>query len=126
MAVVLWRCNTAAPTSGTTGIDNRLLHIVRLVSAAVGGAEARVVAAHARTNLELSHKELCRLRPGEWLGDEVMNMYAALLQVGGSELGHAGGFCAVPRTLSVLKACWFMNSASEGQVAARHHFWELP
>lgn len=58
-----------------------LLHLRDAVSTAEGDAGDTVVATHARANLALTQKELCRLRPKEWLGDEVINMYLALLQV---------------------------------------------
>lgn len=40
-----------------------------------------VVVSHARSSLELTRYDLSTLRPGEWLNDECMNMYMALLQV---------------------------------------------
>jgi Ulp1 family protease len=40
-----------------------------------------VVVRHSRSNLELTRYDLSTMRPGEWLNDECMNMYMALLQV---------------------------------------------
>lgn len=40
-----------------------------------------MVVSHARSSLELTRYDLSTLRPGEWLNDECMNMYMALLQV---------------------------------------------
>jgi Ulp1 family protease len=40
-----------------------------------------VLASHERSKLELAGHDLKTLAPGQWLNDECMNMYIALLQV---------------------------------------------
>jgi len=46
------------------------------------GSDHDVLASHERASLELMRADLATMRPGEWLNDECMNMYMALLQVG--------------------------------------------
>lgn len=43
--------------------------------------EGTVLASHERSKLELAGHDLKTLAPGQWLNDECMNMYIALLQV---------------------------------------------
>lgn len=57
------------------------LHVRVNALTAAGEAADRVVATHARTNLALTQHNVSRMRPGEWLDDECINMYLALLQV---------------------------------------------
>lgn len=45
-----------------------------------GDPEEKLVS-HARSNLDLTRYDLSTLKPMEWLNDECMNMYMALLQV---------------------------------------------
>jgi hypothetical protein len=40
-----------------------------------------VLASHDRSKLELAGHDLKTMAPGDWLNDECMNMYIALLQV---------------------------------------------
>mmetsp|Transcript_34602 Transcript_34602/g.82074 ORF Transcript_34602/g.82074 Transcript_34602/m.82074 type:complete len:273 (-) Transcript_34602:673-1491(-) len=46
----------------------------------IGTPEHAVVAMHPITRDRLYGKDMWRLQPGEWLGDEVINMYLKLLQ----------------------------------------------
>jgi len=46
------------------------------------GRDDELLTSHQRASLELTRADLATMRPGEWLNDECINMYMALLQVG--------------------------------------------
>jgi hypothetical protein len=46
-----------------------------------GGRAHEVLSLHERSGLQATRADLATLAPGEWLNDEVMNLYTALLQV---------------------------------------------
>lgn len=45
-----------------------------------GGPPGEVLAAHQKTNLEVTRGDFECMKPGQWLNDEVINFYIALLQ----------------------------------------------
>lgn len=47
------------------------------------GPLEEVLTKHERACIDLTREHMGCLRRGEWLNDEVMNMYMAMLQVGG-------------------------------------------
>lgn len=54
---------------------------VLLVHEALGkGPMGQVLATHERTNLEVTRSDFECMKPGQWLNDEVINFYIALLQ----------------------------------------------
>ncbi|XP_075265140.1 uncharacterized protein LOC142357376, partial [Convolutriloba macropyga] len=72
-----------------------------------GESDGEVVARHPESQDELTRKDLRRLLPGEWLSDEVINMYMKLLQQRNKRLQQ-------------LNSC---NNGNAGKQLPRCHFF---
>merc|ERR1712154_540065 len=51
-----------------------------LIERVFGLQHNKIVGTHQGSNIEVRVKDLCTLEDGQWLNDEVMNFYMALLQ----------------------------------------------